>query len=289
MNCPEEGTYFDMPAEVYHAAPAVSKSLLWEFHEAATPLHFHKREPKVATADMQFGTVCHAAILQSELLHQSYHLKPEQYPSTPKATKANPNPAPEMKKWNGNADWCEKWIKEHSDRPILSRDQVDKIPKIAERVRALKEFGSALKHGQTEVSFFKRDEETGLMLKCRCDLMATTTSSETWIFDPKKVQPGEANQSAFEKQAYNLGYHMQSESYLKITGASRFIFVPFDDSEPFDACQYEPDSEMRAEGYREWRRLLLAYAKCVKEDHWPGYHQGVAKMTLPNFAKRSTS
>jgi hypothetical protein len=191
-----------------------------------------------------------------------------------------------MKPWNGNADWCKQWLKDHDDRPVMTQDQLDKLPKIVDRLKALPEFGSALKHGQTEASFFKRDEETGLMLKCRCDLMATTTGGEQWIFDPKKVQSGEANKSSFEKQAFNLGYQVQCASYLDITGASRFVFVPFDDDEPFDACQWEGDADFRQAGYLEWRRLLLAYAKCLKEYHWPGYHHGVARMTLPNFAKR---
>jgi len=143
-----------------------------------------------------------------------------------------------------------------------------------------------LKTGQTEVSFFKRDEETSLMLKCRCDLVANTADGSTWIFDPKKVQTGEATKEAFEKQAWNLGYMVQHASYLSITGASRFIFVPFDDDTPFDACQWEPDADLFRRGYEEWRRLLLAYSKCVKENYWPGYHQNINKMEAPSFVKR---
>jgi hypothetical protein len=282
-----EGVYQDLPAAEYHAAEGASKSLLWEFGQASTPLHFKKRKPKVATLDMQFGTVNHVAILQPELLHLAYYTRPEKYPSTPKATKANPAPDKVMKPWNGNSDWCKDWLEEHKDRPVLTSEQVASIPKIVARVEALEEFGQALDHGQSEVSFFKKDEETGLMLKCRPDLVATDRNNVTWLFDPKKVQSGCANKKDFEAQAYNLGYHVQAASYLHITGATHFVFVPFDDDEPFDAIQWRATREFLDAGYREWRRLLLAYAECFKTDKWPGYPSGLNHLELPKFAKRA--
>lgn len=284
MSIIAEGIYFGLPAEEYHAAEGVSKSLLFEFASAASPLHFRHRDPKVATTDMEFGTVCHTAILQPELLQSAYYLRPDEYPSVPKETKADPFPAAEMVPWQGNANWCKKWLKSHADRPVLTKEQEAKIAPIQNRVRSLPEFGEALKHGKTEVSFFKQDEETGLMLKCRCDLLSEDSTGKTWIFDPKKVQSGSAVED-FRKQAFNLMYHVQCASYLSITGASRFVFVPFDDDKPFDACQFEPDYDMRTEGYREWRRLLLAYAHCLKTNEWPGYPTSIQPLSLPEWFK----
>jgi hypothetical protein len=115
--------------------------------------------------------------------------------------------------------------------------------------------------------------------------VANTDDGSTWIFDPKKVQSGEANERDFGKSCATYGYHIQSASYLEITGASKFVFVPFDDESPFDACQFELDADALRLGYREWRRLLLSYSKCVKEDHWPGYASGVRKIALPKWAE----
>jgi exodeoxyribonuclease VIII len=274
---PQEGVFEDLDAATYHSAKAVSKSLLWEFHEAATPLHFKNRKKKEATADMEFGTVAHCASLQPELLHLAYYLRPETYEAEVKGKKVS-------KPWTGKANACQEWLEQHQDRPVMTQDQLNKLPKIRERMLALPEFGSALKTGQTEVSFFKRDEETGLMLKCRCDCVANTANGDTWIFDPKKVQAGDANERDFGESCATYGYHIQMMSYLSITGASKFVFVPFDDSEPFDACQFELDQDAQNMGYQEWRRLLLAYAKCVKEDSWPGYGSGVRKIALPKWA-----
>ena len=124
-----------------------------------------------------------------------------------------------------------------------------RVNKIADRIRFIPEISAALKSGQKEVSFLKRDPETGLMVKCRADLVAVDASGLTWIFDFKKVQSGEASERAFQKSCADYGYFIQASYYLNITGASRFVFVAFDDDEPFDACMYEPDNDALAAGY----------------------------------------
>lgn len=276
---PTEGVFPGMSEAVYRAADAISQSELKEFGQAATPLHYKHRKPKEPTPDMEFGTVCHAAILQPELLGLAYHQRPDTYESEVKGKVV-------FKPWHGGADYCKKWLEDHSDRPIMTQEQLNKLPKIRERLLALPEFGNALKYGQTEVAFFKMDEETGLMLKCKCDLVATDTNGVTWIFDPKKVQSGEANERDFGKSCANYGYHIQAAAYLNITGATRFVFVPFDDDEPFDACQYELTHESFVAGHAEWRTLLDRFAKCLRENNWPGYGAGVRKLSLPDWVKR---
>ena len=44
-------------------------------------------------------------------------------------------------------------------------------------------------------------------------------------------------------------------------------------------------SEMLAHGYREWRRLLNAYALCLASDEWPGYSPSINPLKLPGFVK----
>lgn len=270
-----EGVFFDLPMEVYRAAPGVSQSTLKRFGAAATPLHWKTAKPKEPTPDMLFGTICHTAILEPDKLEDAYYLRPGSY-----LAKDGQKP------WHGGATECKKWLAAHSDKPVMTQDDMDKIPKIVAGLSRLEEFSSALANGQKEVSFFKRDLETGLLLKARCDVVATDSEGSTWIFDPKKVQVGCATQVEFAKSAYDYGYHIQAASYLSITGASRFIFVPFDDGEPFDAAQFEPDSEMIETGWKEYRRLLNTYAACVTSGEWKGYSHEIAPLALPGWVKR---
>ncbi|MGN6644749.1 MAG: hypothetical protein ACTHKU_17300, partial [Verrucomicrobiota bacterium] len=76
-----EGAWLNLPAETYHAAPGVSQSFLKEFDAAATPLHFTVRKRKTATAYMEFGTICHCAVLEPDKLKDAYYIQPETYPA----------------------------------------------------------------------------------------------------------------------------------------------------------------------------------------------------------------
>jgi len=274
----EEGVYPGVSEEIYRASPGISQSELKAFGEEATPLHFKSRKPKEATEDMEFGTVCHAAILQPELLHLAYYLQPKEYVAEVKGKMVN-------KPWHGGAEVCKEWVKTHSDRPVMTEEQMVRVNKIAERIRYIPEFRGALDIGQREVAFMKRDPETGLMLKCRCDLVAVDTSGITWIFDLKKVQRGCATHSEFSQSSGNYGYFIQASFYKFVTGATRFIFVPFDDSDPFDACLFEPDAESLEIGFKQWRKLLTSYAQCLKEDLYPGYPSGIQSLSVPKWLK----
>lgn len=280
-----EGVWLNLPAEVYHRSPGVSQSTLKEFGEYATPLHYKARKRKVPTEDMEFGTICHTAVLEPGKLAEAYYLEPEVYPALVKGKKGEPD-STIAKKWSNNADWCKDWNREHDDRPIIDKLREADIPHIVKRVSALTEFGSALKHGQREVSFFKRDEITGLLLKCRTDVFVRDADGADWIFDLKKVQSGGASREEFSKSIADFGYHIQAASYMQITGSAHFVFVPFDDAEPFDACQWEVEQADLDAGAFEYRRLLNEFAVCTKNDTWTGYRGGIDKIGLPAYAKK---
>lgn len=283
----EEGVHFNVSEKLYRDAEGVSQSLLKEFGNAATPKHFLAREPRVATPDMEFGTVCHAAVLTPDKFVESYWLQPSGYAAVVKGESV-------MKPWHGGATECKAWLATHADRPVMTKDQLEKVSAIKARLELIEQngeycplvFASALRHGKTEVAFFKRDEETGLMLKCRVDLISDAQDGTTWLFDMKKVQSGEATHEAFGKSCVNYGYDIQAAAYLEITGASKFVFVPFDDDRPFDACCYEPDYEMLNIGRAKWRSLLNRYAACAKSNDWPGYPVGLQRLSLPQWATK---
>lgn len=278
MNLSIEGEYVGIPESEYRKSEGVSQSELKEFGNAASPLHYRSQKPKEATSDMEFGSVCHFAILQPELLSSSIYLRPETYPAKDKKTGAV-----EQKDWHGASDWCKDWIENHSDKPVLKTQDLERVQKIARRIHYIPEVASALKNGQKEVCHVKRDMETGLLLKCRVDLQAVDKEGKIWLFDFKKVQSGCATEREFGKACMDYGYFIQASYYLNITGADRFVFVPFDDDEPFDARLFEPGPDELNYGYRKWRSLLDAYAKCKKEDLWPGYPSGIKTLNGPKW------
>lgn len=262
-----EGVFPGLSEAEYRAAPGIGQSLLKAFDAEPTPTHFIESltRPKEVTEAMEFGTILHTAILQPERLNEAYYVKPEP--------------------WDGRKTECKQWKSAHHDRPIIDKEQEASIPKIVATVASLPVAGDIIRTGQKEVSFFKRDEETGLLLKCRVDAIATDTDGLTHIADLKKVRRGYATATRFGTQCADLGYDIQCYSYLHITGASRFIFVAMEEEAPFEAETWELDAEDIISGCAKYRKILLRYAECLNTGLWPGYTKAVKRLKLPAWAK----
>jgi len=265
-----EGVFFGLPAEQYHAAPGVSQSTLKKFGEEPTPKHYQDslKKPRKVTPEMEFGTILHTSVLEPEKVVGSYYVRPAKYKGDDGT----------MRPWHGGAKVCKEWEAKNNDKPVIDTEQFDSIPAILASVNRHPRFSAMLESGRREVSYFKRDEETGLLLKCRCDLMAQDSNEKTFIGDPKFTFRGGASREEFQKQAELMGYDIQMASYLFITGASHFVFMVCERESPFESCEWELEGvnektgeDYRVGGMRKYRALLNRYAECVANNSWPGY------------------
>lgn len=299
-----EGVYYDLPSDVYHKAPGVSQSTLKAFDEAGSPLHYKKVPRKPSSADQAFGTLTHAAVLEPQSFPNLFHVQPVKYEvevmkcpncgkvsDSAKCRKCNTDRVKSTieKEWSGNAEWCHDWLEEHKGRLVIDNDTHYRVKAAADAlIHNTGIFSKALasKHARREVSYFKRDEETGLLLKGRVDLEVTDQNGHLILFDPKKVEVGGGSEEAFQKQVANWGYHIQHACYMAITGAAEMYFVPFDDDFPFQANIWSLRPEWRELGGLEYRRILRAFAKCHKADVWPGYHQDGRELPMPGYLKK---
>lgn len=271
-----EGTFRGVPAETYHAAPGISQSTLKAFGQAGSPLHFRVLAKKEQTEDMAFGTLVHAAVLEPETFSGLYYVRPGTYPSKDGE-----------KKWTKAAKFCSEWHDQHSDRIIITELDLEMIQIIRKNITDHPLIGGALKIGEREVSHFKMDEETGMLLKARTDILAIDSNTNlTIILDLKKVQSGAGCREDFTKSVWDYGYYLQAASYLSIVGASRFIFCVFDDGEPGDIALHELKPDFLALGHLEWRYQLQRYAKCHKENKWPGYGSHIHDLAMPYWGKK---
>ncbi len=263
-------------AELYHSVPSVSQSLLKEFGEQPTTAHFQARAPREATEAMQLGTVLHSLVLEPGNL-ASHYCRPDTYEVEIKGKFV-------VKPWHGGSDWCKEWLSTHADRPVVTGEQEAALGMMRSAVKSLPVFAGLLAIGQAELSWFKRDAETGLLLKCRTDLIATDAAQTTWICDLKKVRRGGASETEFAKTCVDFGHHVQAAFYLDLTGATRFLFCAVEDEAPFAANLIELDPEALALGRVTYRRHLSAYAACVASGEWPGYAPGIKRVNLPPWA-----
>jgi len=96
--------------------------------------------------------------------------------------------------------------------------------------------------------------------------------------------------SAFEKSAYNFGYHHQAAWYLYGCRAAGidcrdFIFVAVEKTYPYAVAIYGAADHLIEVGRQEVRAAIRTYAVCLESGEWPGLTSGVINLDLPLWAK----
>jgi hypothetical protein len=255
----------NMPAEIYHATRALSKSGLDKFRRS--PAHFRawqdgeiKNESSPA---LEFGTAAHMAVLEPELFIAKYTSF-----SGDKRTK------------EGKAAW--QAVLDSGKTP-LTEDQWQCVNGVAASVHAhpaAADLINSIKPGHFEVSAF--DVLEGISVKARIDGLG-----DDFIIDLKTTQ--DASESAFAKSVAQFRYHVQAAWYQKITGINRFIFIAVEKEAPYGVACYELDQQAIDAGIRFIEETLPMYRECQALNSWPCYSSTTKTLSLPGWALKSTN
>lgn len=255
------GVYPELGAEAYHSARAVGKSSLWTLH-CKTPAHVHGSEDE-PSSDMDFGSAVHVAVLEPHRFDRAVIRGPE-------GRRGN--------KWKDA-------LAEHPNSLVLPSPLYDKVLRMRDTVMRdpiVRQLSSEF--AMIEHSAFWRDEETGLMCKCRPDLYR---ADESLMVDMKTT--GDATKQAWLKRAMDMGYHVQDTWYsdgwqrAAQEPVDTFLFLVVERDPPFAHAIYELGPGEKDLGRRIARKALQRYAACAKANDWPGHMSGVQVMTFPEY------
>tara|TARA_A100001201_G_C4057431_1_gene191624 strand:- start:153 stop:995 length:843 start_codon:yes stop_codon:yes gene_type:complete len=258
----------DLSNADYHAHPAYSKSDLDAANKSGRHL-FDKKNgpPRPSTAAFDLGTALHAAALPGESLDSVAVRMPEGLKKTTKEGKA--------------------FIAENAGKIILSPADAYSLDRM---------MGSLLDHpvsgpfvrgqlaGKSEQSFFCKDDETGLELKCRPDFMLNDGSM---IIDLKTTL--DASPKGFQRSMVNYRYYVQAAWYLdvveKATGRKpdAFLFVAVEKNRPYNTAVYCADEQMIQVGREHARRDLEKIAKWESTGIYEGYSDRAEMISLPKW------
>jgi len=177
--------------------------------------------------------------------------------------------------------------------PLLRRDY-ERVIGMADAIRR-HPMASALlnpEFGHAEQSLFWRDPESGVLLRCRLDVLRDKVDGRLYIPDYKTCDS--AHPDTFARSAANFGYHMQDAFYgdgARALGYEdpAFVFVAQEKEPPYLVSVVELDSEARRAGRGRYRRAITVYQECVTKGHWPGYvaEDDIAYVRLPSWAIRA--
>lgn len=236
-------------AEVYHRCDGVSTSRLKVFIDCPAKykaMYITREMERPSGRQFDLGKAAHSFILEPHKFHDEFVRQPD-----------------EIKIRRGKA-WDE-FNEANADKVILNSDDWEGCQRIRDAVER-HHFGSRLlSGGKAEVSFFKRDAETGLIVKCRTDYLLGDL-----IVDVKTT--ASAQPEEFGRYAKNLGYPLQDAIYRDVTGLPEFAFLAVEKVAPYVVtAPILFDDEVRRLGMAKYRKALRELAHALQFDDFPGY------------------
>jgi len=268
------GIYEKLGNAEYHSSSALSRSGVTTLCRRS-PLHFwaaHQdphRKPVEETPALRLGSAVHAYVLEPEVWESDYAVAPR----CDRRTK------------EGKATWA-SFVEESEGKTVLKREEGAQAVAIGEAVLKHDLARSLVRGGASEVSVFWEDEETGILCRCRPDHLPPSGQ----VVDLKTTLDAS---SAFEKSAYNFGYHHQAAWYLYGCRAAGidcrdFIFVAVEKTYPYAVAIYRASNSLIALGREEVRYAIKYYARCLESGKWPGYMDeggtGIRSLGPPSWA-----
>lgn len=255
----------------YQKADGISSTDLKQI--AKSPAHFRywKDNPKEDTPALLFGRAVHKYVLEIDDFFNEFAVAP----NVDRRTKA------------GKEEWALFEV-DNQGKNIIPTDDFEKIKAMRE-VLYNTPFISQILSGKKEVSFFLKDEETGLIKKCRPDCL--TDISDTHILVDYKSTDN-ADSDVFMKQAINLMYDLQMSYYKdildEITGNNyTVIFIAQEKTAPYCVNVLEANEYFLKSGRDMYRTMLERMAECKRTGNWYGYLNGsINTLGLPNWLQK---
>lgn len=264
------GIYHDMPADEYHAVPAVSASGLKVFERS--PAHYQAwlaAKPEQTPA-MRIGTLAHLAVLQPDIFRGTTVTAP----LVDRRTK------------EGKSIW-EQFQRENEGKEIISHDELTQLEAMHAAVHTHAAAGKLLGDGKAEVSLFWTDQVAGLDLKARFDLLR-----DDCIVDLKTTD--DASPRAFASSIAKFGYHLQAAHYRRMAshlglGDLPFRFIAVEKEAPHAVAVYELDSADLLLAEQQLQAALHRLQACKEFNAWPAYSRQIETISLPKWAQTQTA
>ncbi len=264
------GVYDQLPAEDYHADPALSASGMKTLLDPGCPaLYRYERDnPQPPKAIFDFGHAAHRLVLGD-----GAKLRVLDYDDW--KTKA--------------AQQAKKEAREEGAVPMLPHE-MDKARAMAAAVRAHPLAGALFRGGRPEVSLFFKDAATGVDLRARLDWLDTDRPGRAIMTDYKTIGTG-VDLDHIERAIYDYGYQVSGVQYaaaaqaLGVAGEDAVTTLVFQSKDPpflvrvvqlpFDAIKV---------GRAKRRAAIELFKQCTDSGRWPGYDE-VAYAGLPPWAQ----
>jgi hypothetical protein len=248
-------------------------------HMVKSPAHFRywKDNPQEDTPALLFGRAVHKYVLEKDDFFTEFAVAP----NVDKRTKA------------GKEEWA-LFETDNQGKDIISADGFEKIKAMYDALYSTP-YVAKLLNGTKELSFFMKDENTGVTMKCRPDCL-TDIGDTHILIDYKSCT--DATSEQFMKDAIKLMYDLQMAYYKDILDKQRgcehtVIFIAQEKTAPYLVNVLEANKYFIKSGRDMYRTYLDMYAECKKSGNWYGYtynaetgKDGINTLGLPSWLQK---
>lgn len=260
------GTYDDMPADEYHADPALSSSGARKLLLPSCPAIFdyERRNGQERKREFDIGTAAHTLLLgfgpQLHVVDADNYLT--------KVAKKDRDDA-----------------YDRGDVPLLPHE-FDAVQNMVTEARENTVVQRLLGKGQPEVSLFWTDEPSGVACRARPDWLGPDA-----IVD-YKTSPS-ASPSSIPKSVADFGYYMQADWYLEATqqlgllpADAPFYFIFQSKTPPHLVKVVELDETALAIGHDRNALAREVFRDCTEANIWPDFGDDIELISLPAYEIR---
>lgn len=315
----EPGIYADVPMDRYHgdptlcSGPSISSTGLRTIladGPASYWIRSHLNPQRLVEpekAHFALGRAAHTLILGEAGFAREYAVHPVEYPAKPR-TKGG---TPEMKPWHRAAEYCKAWERERIDAglTIISPAQLDQIKGMAgilpwqrDQDNRVPESGLAnsalvaegLLEGDVERTIAWKDEETGVWLRARPDLIPR---ADKVVVNLKTFSRGDPLKAIWD-HAYHMSEALVAEGLRAVAGveAEAFVFVFVETTPPHRVVHAELTAHIDPatgeeidpieRGMRANRMAIRTFARCLERREWPAATGDVVPAHMPGWLVR---
>jgi len=261
------GIYTGITNSDYHATGGISSTYLRKWSKCPLATTEEVKETKA----LLFGSAAHKYILEPNEFYDEFAVTPAYRRQTKTGKKL-----------------YSEFLKSSKEKGVISFDEFVNITKMDAAIDNHEAAREALTGGVAEQSIFWIDEQTGLLCKCRPDLVL----SSGVLVDYKTT--ADASKSGFERSIEGFGYHQQAAHYLDgysaATGehVTEFCFVAQEKTFPFLIGVYYFDEEAIDIGRRKNREAMVEIE--LSSGDLPSYNNDEATIiSLPSWALHQAS
>lgn len=264
------GVYDDLPAEEYHADPALSASGMKLLLDPGCPaLYRYQRDhPQPPKQVFDFGHAAHRLVLGDGARLRVF----------------------EFDDWKTkDAQAAKREAYAEGVVPLLPKD-MDKARAMAAAVRAHPLAGALFRRGRPEVSLFFKDPSSGVDLRARLDWLDVDRPGRAIMVDFKTIGTG-VDLDSIERQIYDYNYYVTAPQYqeavkaLGLAGDDAVAMLVFAHKEPpFLVRVVQLPVDALKLGRAKRRAAITLFKQCTLSGKWPGYDE-VAYAGLPGWAQ----